>query len=211
MRYEDFRREYMAGGLQQATLDACPIKQFEQWFAQASKSELIDPTAMVLGCVDPAGLPSQRIVLLKGISQGGFVFYTNYESNKALAIAHHPFVSAHFPWNALDRQVIVRAAVAKVSREESAQYFASRPRESQIAAWASQQSRAIASRAELESVAAALSKKFEGRDIPVPDFWGGYRLTPDRVEFWQGGEHRLHDRFVYTRQGEVWEIERLQP
>lgn len=211
MRYEDFRREYTAGGLSRAALDACPITQFEQWFEQASQSLLLDPTAMVLACVDEQGLPSQRIVLVKGVSSEGFVFFTNYTSSKARAIESQPVVSAHFPWNALDRQVIVRATAVKVSREESAQYFASRPRESQIAAWASQQSRPVASRGELESAARQVREQFAGKEVPVPDFWGGYRLVPDRMEFWQGGAHRLHDRFVYSRAGEDWHIEQLQP
>jgi len=212
LHYDAFRREYIAGGLSREMLDACPIRQFEGWLEQAVKAGLKDPTAMVLATVDEAGLPWQRIVLLKGLSHGGFVFYTNYGSAKAAAIAHNPRVSLLFPWNELDRQVIVGGRVEKMSVVESASYFMTRPRESQIAAWASRQSRPISARALLEEQVRALREKFGRGEIPVPDFWGGYRVLPERVEFWQGGEHRLHDRFLYRRQADAsWSIEQLQP
>lgn len=211
MGYEDFRREYTAGGLSRDTLHRCPLAQFEQWLEQAVEADIGDPTAMVLATVDAGGSPWQRIVLLKGLSRGGFVFYTNYGSNKARDIASHPQVSLHFPWNALDRQVIVAGGVEKMSPAESAAYFATRPRDSQVAAWASHQSRPISARALLEEQARAVREKFGRGEIPLPDFWGGYRVLPERIEFWQGREHRLHDRFLYTRQGESWEIEQLQP
>jgi len=212
LHYDAFRREYIAGGLSREMLDACPIRQFEGWLEQAVKAGLKDPTAMVLATVDEAGLPWQRIVLLKGLSHGGFVFYTNYGSAKAAAIAHNPRVSLLFPWNELDRQVIVGGQVEKMSVVESASYFMTRPRESQIAAWASRQSRPISARALLEEQVRALREKFGRGEIPVPDFWGGYRVLPERVEFWQGGEHRLHDRFLYRRQADAsWTIEQLQP
>ena len=212
MRYEQFRREYTAAGLDRSMLDDCPLRQFETWFEQALSAELNDPTAMVLSTVDETGAPWQRIVLLKGVSQGGFVFYTNYSSDKARAMGREPRVSLHFPWNVLDRQVIVAGRVQKTGESESADYFASRPRESQIAAWASRQSRTIADRAELEQQRQGIRDKFGDGDIPMPPFWGGYRVLPERIEFWQGGEHRLHDRFVYQRgAGRDWEIEQLQP
>ena len=212
LHYDAFRREYIAGGLSREMLDACPIRQFEGWLEQAVKAGLKDPTAMVLATVDEAGLPWQRIVLLKGLSHGGFVFYTNYGSAKAAAIAHNPRVSLLFPWNELDRQVIVGGRVEKMSVVESASYFMTRPRESQIAAWASRQSRPISARALLEKQAQVLREKFGKGEIPMPDFWGGYRVLPERVEFWQGGEHRLHDRFLYRRQADAsWTIEQLQP
>jgi len=212
VRYEDFRREYTAGGLSRAMLDDCPLRQFERWFAQAVESPLEDPTAMVLATVDAAGQPWQRIVLLKGVSAEGFVFYTNYHSGKARAMASQPVVSLLFPWNALDRQVIVRGPVEKTTREESRRYFAGRPRESQVAAWASRQSRPIGDRAALEQQAQAVAQRFAGGDIPLPDFWGGYRLRPDCMEFWQGGAHRLHDRFRYRRDADGgWTVEQLQP
>ncbi len=212
MRYEAFRREYTAGGLSRDMLDASPLRQFEQWLEQAVDAGLMDPTAMVLATVDASGHPWQRIVLLKGLSDGGFVFYTNHGSPKARDIAHHPRVSLLFPWNELDRQVIIGGRAEKMSMAESAAYFITRPRESQIAAWASRQSRPISARALLEEQVSALKEKFGKGQIPVPDFWGGYRVHPDRIEFWQGGEHRLHDRFEYTLQpGGDWNIEQLQP
>lgn len=210
--YESFRREFTAGGLSLDVLDEDPITQFESWLKQAVDAGLKDPTAMVLATVDKAGMPWQRTVLLKGLSSGGFVFYTNYTSNKAQAMAEHPRVSLLFPWNELDRQVIVGGSVEKMSFAESASYFITRPRESQIAAWASRQSRPIATRSVLEQQAKVLRDKFGKGEIPVPDFWGGYRVVPEKIEFWQGREHRLHDRFVYQQQGnESWQIEQLQP
>ena len=212
MHYETFRREYTAGGLNRDMLDADPLKQFEHWLEQSVRAGLEDPTAMVLATVDEAGLPWQRIVLLKGLSRGGFVFYTNYGSNKAQAMAANPTVSLLFPWNELDRQVIVGGRVEKMSVAESASYFVTRPRESQIAAWASRQSRPVSARAMLEKQVMVLKEKFGKGDIPVPDFWGGYRVLPERIEFWQGGEHRIHDRFLYSRsETGDWEISQLQP
>ena len=212
MRYEQFRREYTAAGLTRDMLDACPMRQFETWLEQAIAAELNDPTAMVLGTVDEEGAPRQRIVLLKGLSQGGFVFYTNYDSDKARAIEREPRVSIHFPWNVLDRQGIAIGTAQKIGSAESAAYFATRPRESQIAAWASRQSKPIADRAALETQAQQIRDRFGDAEIPMPAFWGGYRVLPTRLEFWQGGEHRLHDRFVYRRGAQrQWTIEQLQP
>ncbi len=212
MNYEDFRREYLAGGLRRGMLDDCPVAQFELWLQQAVAGGIPDPTAMVLATVDEQGCPWQRIVLLKGVSSRGFVFYTNYRSAKAQAIAHNPQVSLLFPWNALERQVIVAGRAEKMSALESARYFLSRPRESQLAAWASQQSRPISARALLEAQMGSLREQFGRGEIPVPDFWGGYRVRPEQVEFWQGGAHRLHDRFRYFLEpAGGWRIERLQP
>jgi pyridoxamine 5'-phosphate oxidase len=212
MQYDAFRREYIAGGLNREMLDASPIHPFETWLEQAVKAGLKDPTAMVLATVGEGGLPWQRIVLLKGLSHGGFVFYTNYGSDKAAAIASNPHVSLLFPWNELDRQVIVAGTVEKMSVVESASYFFTRPRESQIAAWASRQSRPISARALLEKQVNVLKEKFGKGEIPVPDFWGGYRVIPQQIEFWQGREHRLHDRFLYRLQSDAsWNIEQLQP
>ena len=212
MRYEKFRREYTAGGLSRDMLDACPLRQFEVWLEQSVRAGLEDPTAMALATVDGQGSPWQRIVLLKGLSKGGFVFYTNFGSDKAQAIERNPQVSLLFPWNELDRQVIIAGGAQKMGHIESASYFVTRPRESQIAAWASRQSRPIGARALLEQQARGIREKFGKGEIPMPDFWGGYRVVPSRIEFWQGGEHRLHDRFLYTRSaGDDWEIEQLQP
>lgn len=210
--YEDFRREYVAGGLSREMLDDCPISQFEKWLTQAVRANLQDPTAMSLATIDAQGRPWQRIVLLKGVSTRGFVFYTNHASAKARAMAQEPRVSLLFPWNVLDRQVIVGGRAEKMSATESARYFLSRPRESQLAAWASRQSRPVSARAVLEEQMRVMQRKFGDGEIPMPDFWGGYRVVPEQIEFWQGGEHRLHDRFRYTLQdGSRWEIEQLQP
>ncbi|MEM1111455.1 MAG: pyridoxamine 5'-phosphate oxidase [Pseudomonadota bacterium] len=211
MEYEDFRREYLAGGLSREMLDDCPVRQFETWLQQAVAGDIADPTAMVLATVDASGAPWQRMVLLKGVSTEGFVFYTNHDSAKAHAIAGEPRVALHFPWNDLDRQVIVAGTARRMSSTESLRYFATRPRESQLAAWASEQSRSIPTRAVLEAQFSKMKARFKDGEIPMPDFWGGYRVEPQRIEFWQGGAHRLHDRFVYQREDGGWIIEQLQP
>ena len=192
-------------------LDLDPLRQFEQWLEQSVKAGIEDPTAMVLATVDADGLPWQRIVLFKGMSKGGFVFYTNQSSNKAQDIARQPVVSLLFPWNELDRQIILRGRASKLSTTEAAAYFVSRPRKSQIAAWASKQSRPLSARAVLEQQFNAIRDKFENGAIPMPDFWGGYRVVPEQIEFWQGGPARLHDRFLYTREEGDWKIDRLSP
>lgn len=212
VNYEEFRREYLAGGLEREMLADCPLEQFECWLQQAVSGDIADPTAMVLATVDESGCPWQRFVLLKGASTRGFVFYTNFSSAKARDIAQNPMVSLLFPWNILERQVIVAGRAERMSTAESARYFLSRPRESQLAAWASKQSRPISARALLESQMNSLKEKFARGEVPVPDFWGGYRVLPERMEFWQGGAHRLHDRFRYYREDAGgWRIERLQP
>jgi len=193
-------------------LDACPLKQFEAWLEQAVTAGVQDPTAMVLATIEEGGAPWQRIVLLKGLSDGGFVFYTNLDSNKARAIERQPEVSLLFPWNELDRQVIIGGSARRMSTMEAARYFLTRPRESQVAAWASRQSRPLASRSLLEQQALKIRQRFAEGEIPMPDFWGGFRVAPQRIEFWQGGEHRLHDRFQYRRgAADTWDIEQLQP
>ena len=211
-KYADYRRDYTAGGLTAADLDPSPIRQFERWLEQAVEAGLADPTAMSIATIDAAGRPWQRLVLLKGLSDDGFVFYTNHGSDKASAIAAEPRVSLLFPWNELDRQVIVGGVAERMSLAESAAYFITRPRESQIAAWASRQSRPVRGRAMLEAEVRKLRQKFADGEVPVPDFWGGYRVRPERIEFWQGGEHRLHDRFRYERDGDGgWVVTQLQP
>jgi len=215
MELEDFRREYLAGGLQREDLDDDPLRQFEVWLGQAVESHLDDPTAMVLGTVEDDGgvtRPWQRIVLLKDFTPAGFVFYTNLESRKAVAMKKNPNVSLLFPWNTLERQVIVGGVVERQSVAEVARYFLSRPRESQLAAWASDQSRPVSARLVLEQKVAELKHKFSNGEVPLPSFWGGYRVVPTEIEFWQGGPHRLHDRFVYRlQQDQSWAIERLAP
>ena len=216
MNYEAFRREYTAGGLTAGQLQDNPVSQFKLWLAQAVESGIPDPTAMVLGTVDDALGLWQRIVLCKGIDARGFSFYTNYQSNKAGSITRNARVSLLFPWNAIDRQVIVAGTVSKLDESSSAAYFASRPRGSQIAAWASQQSQPVADRSALEAEVARLTQEFDGGDVPLPPFWGGYVVEPGAVEFWQGRESRLHDRFRYLRGTEGssahdWRIVQLQP
>ena len=212
MDIENFRREYVQGGLRREDLHDNPLTQFETWLNQVVESDLIDPTAMVVSTVSSGGQPSQRIVLLKHLDDDGFVFYTNYGSRKADEIAENNRVSLLFPWNALERQVKVCGRAEKISAAESLKYFLSRPRDSQLAAWASDQSRKISSRDFLMTQLAHMKEKFSEGDILLPDFWGGIRVRPHEIEFWQGGEHRLHDRFEYKLQGDgEWEVQRLAP
>ncbi|MGB3610849.1 MAG: pyridoxamine 5'-phosphate oxidase [Cellvibrio sp.] len=212
VKLENLRREYLRGGLHRDQLAADPIVQFERWMAQIIAADIPDPNAMTVATVDAEGQPSQRIVLLKGLDQRGFVFYTNLRSHKAQDLKQNPRISLHFPWHCLERQVKVCGIVEQLSAAEAFKYFVSRPRESQLAAWASQQSRPISSRAVLLQQFEAMKNKFAKGEIPLPDFWGGYRVKPMKIEFWQGGAHRLHDRFQYTRQADdSWTIERLEP
>lgn len=212
MDLEHVRREYLQSGLQREDLNDSPIKQFETWLEQAFASNLADPTAMVLATVSADGFPSQRIVLLKHLDEQGFVFYTNYASAKAQDIAHSPKVSLHFPWHPMERQVKVQGEASKISTAESLKYFLSRPKDSQLAAWASAQSRVIESRKLLLAQFENMKQKFADGNIPLPDFWGGYRIKPLRFEFWQGRENRLHDRFAYQKNEQnAWDINRLAP
>jgi len=212
MDIESFRREYLQGGLQREDLSDDPLEQFERWLAEAVAGGITDPTAMVLATVEAGARPWQRMVLLKDFGHQGFVFYTNLESRKARAIAENPAVSLHFPWNVLERQVIVGGRVERLSLGEVTRYFLSRPRESQLAAWASQQSRPISARQVLEEKVLELKNKFSRGEVPVPSFWGGFRVVPEELEFWQGGANRLHDRFLYRRRAELdWTLERLSP
>lgn len=212
MDLQAIRREYLKGGLSRSELPENPIDQFELWLQQAIEMELPDPTAMVLATCGKDNQPTQRIVLLKEVDERGFVFYTNYESRKGRAICANSRVSLHFPWYPVERQVLVCGVVEKLAPEESRQYFASRPRESQFAAWASAQSRPLASKEVLVRQFESIRSKYQEGEIPLPEFWGGYRVIPHSIEFWQGGKHRLHDRFEYTLQpGKHWQIERLSP
>ena len=206
------RRHYTLSRLTRETLNPDPIAQFEAWLADAALENLVEPNAMTLATATRDGRPLVRTVLLKALDARGFVFFTNLESRKAQHIAQNPHVSLVFPWLALERQVIVTGTAAKIPLRETMKYFLTRPRESQLAAWASQQSRAISSRTVLEMEWAKLKEKFSAGKIPLPSFWGGFRVNPETIEFWQGGPHRLHDRFQYARTGEgPWAIECLAP
>ncbi len=211
MAIDDLRREYLLTKLQRSELADNPIDQFQLWLQQAIDFDLNDPTAMVLGTVDENHSPSQRIVLLKDLSDKGFVFYTNSQSQKAQQIAQNPNVSLHFPWHKMERQVSIKGVAEKLGIKETLAYFAKRPRESQIAAWASQQSRPIKSRELLLQQFEKMKARFAKGEVPLPDFWSGYRVKPLSIEFWQGGAHRLHDRFLYTATDNGWNIERLMP
>jgi pyridoxamine 5'-phosphate oxidase len=209
---DKIRREYLSGGLRRNDLPDNPLQLFETWQQQIITLKSLDPTAMVVATVDESGQPSQRIVLLKQVDARGFVFFTNYGSRKAREIAGNPRVSLLFPWHEIERQVKVCGRAEKLGVAESLRYFSSRPRDSQLAAWASQQSSPINSRSFLMNQLAHMKEKFAHGEVPLPDFWGGIRVVPHEIEFWQGGPQRLHDRFRYSLQhDQSWSIERLAP
>ncbi len=198
--------------LHESDADADAIAQFTRWFEHALIANVPEPNAMTVATATRAGVPSARIVLLKGFDARGFVFYTNYESRKGNELAENPVAALVFHWVELHRQVRITGAVEQVSREESDTYFQSRPRGSRLGAWTSEQSSVLPGRAPLEARLAALTAQFGAGDIPLPPFWGGYRVIPDAVEFWQGRPSRLHDRLRYARQpDDTWRIERLSP
>lgn len=207
------RREYLADGLEVADLAADPIEAFVAWLNEVEAAGLPEPNAMVVSTVGPGGTPSSRMTLLKDVDERGFVFFTNYTSRKAREIDANPAVSLLFPWHGLRRQVIVGGRAGRVSREESAAYFASRPRGSKLGAWASRQSAVLSSRAEIDDRYEELTHRWPegGVEVPAPDFWGGYRVVPHDVEFWQGRTSRLHDRLRFTRAANGWEVVRLAP
>lgn len=208
---QQIRREYSQGELRRADLDSDPLVQFERWLQQTIEAGIPDPTAMTIATVSADGQPSQRIVLLKDVGEGGFVFYTNLSSRKALELEKNNKISLHFPWHFMERQVKVCGVATPLSKTEVAKYFFSRPKESQLAAWASQQSKPISTRQMLISKFEEVKQQFAQGQIPLPKFWGGYRVIPHEIEFWQGGEHRLHNRFCYYKHGLQWKIERLMP
>lgn len=207
------RVQYETAGLDVADLAASPIEQWHRWYADAEAAELPEPHAMVIGTMDEHGAPDSRIVLARGVDDRGISFFGNYLSAKGRQLEAHPEASAVFPWLALHRQVRVRGSVRRLSDVESDDYFASRPRESQIGAWASPQSQVIAHRAELDDRVREVTERFEGMDIPRPPHWGGWLLVPVVFEFWQGRPSRLHDRLVYRRDAGdgAWSIVRLAP
>lgn len=211
MDLADFRKEYTDRGLSREDLNPDPVAQFSTWFLQATEMGVHEPNAMTLATVDETGMPYQRTVLLKYFDGEGFVFFTNYGSRKAKQLAENPKASGLFPWLILERQVIVQGTVEKISTAESLKYFSSRPRESQIGAWVSNQSEVITSRKFLMQKLAEIKDKFTHGEIPLPSFWGGYRIVPSMIEFWQGGSARLHDRLLYTRSDSGWKIDRLSP
>jgi pyridoxamine 5'-phosphate oxidase len=207
----DLRKNYSLGSLDIADADPNPFRQFDVWFKQAIDAQLPEPNTMTLATVDSRGRPSARIVLIKAVDERGFVFFTNYESRKGLELAQNPHASLLFYWIELERQVRVEGSVVKTSDAESDQYFASRPVGSRIGAWASEQSKVIESRAALEAREREFIAQY-GDNPPRPPHWGGYRLIPDAIEFWQGRPSRLHDRLLYTRSGNAdWTIARLSP
>jgi pyridoxamine 5'-phosphate oxidase len=205
------RREYTQAGLEQDSLTPDPYQQFSLWFQQAVNAEVLEPNAMQVATVSAAGKPSLRTVLLKSYDDHGFVFYTNYHSQKARELGENPQVSLLLFWKELERQVEINGRAEKVSTLESLRYFTSRPRGSQLGAWVSAQSSIITSRSLLEIKLDEMKRKFSAGEIPLPDFWGGYRVIPDTVEFWQGRPNRLHDRFEYRKTATGWDIVRLAP
>lgn len=207
----ELRRDYTQRGLDLADLNPDPFVQFELWFNQAQEADLLEPNALVLSTVSPAGAPYQRTVLLKYFDRDGFVFFTNYGSRKAQHMASNAQVSLLFPWYPLERQLAIAGTASKISAAESLRYFASRPRSSQLGAWVSQQSSIISSRQLLEMQFETMREKFLHREVPLPDFWGGYRVQPTSFEFWQGRPSRLHDRFLYSQVAAQWAIARLAP
>jgi pyridoxamine 5'-phosphate oxidase len=212
MSLEALRHRWMTRGLSQTDLDRDPFRQFELWFEQAIDSGIAEPNGMSLATVDADGQPWLRTVLLKLYDERGFVFFTNYESRKARQLELNPRVALLFPWVALGRQVKITGRAARISATESMKYFMTRPRGSQIGAWASPQSQVITSRSLLEAKVDEIRRKFADGEIPLPSFWGGYRAVPETIEFWQARESRLHDRFIYFLEGGGnWRIERLAP
>ncbi|GGP39819.1 MULTISPECIES: pyridoxamine 5'-phosphate oxidase [Shewanella] len=207
----DIRREYTQGGLRRGDLPANPMDLFEKWMQQAKDAQLTDPTAMCVATVDEQGQPFQRIVLLKRFDDNGFVFFTNLESRKAKQIGVNNKISLLFPWHPLERQVAVIGEAEPLSMLDVAKYFMSRPKDSQIAAWVSKQSSKISARQALEGKFAEMKAKYAQGEVPLPKFWGGYLVRPSSIEFWQGGEHRLHDRFMYSKTDSDWQIDRLAP
>ncbi len=213
MDLNHLRQEYTACSIDVDSVDACPFKQFESWFEEAIAQKVLEPNAMAVSTVNSDNQPTQRTVLLKYFDISGFVFFTNYDSRKAKQIADNKHVSLLFPWYGLQRQVEINGSAEKVSAAESLKYFALRPRGSQLGAWVSQQSTVVSNRSLLQNKLAELKQKFANGEVPKPPAWGGFRVKPTRIEFWQGGKDRLHDRIEYTRSTDdvSWSRRRLAP
>jgi len=207
----DLRQHYTKGGLEEHQIPESPFTLFNEWFKQAGELGVLEPNAMVLSTVSADNKPSSRVVLLKGIEDAGFIFYTNYESRKGKELEHNPYISILFFWPEAERQIRIEGKVSKISTESSKEYFVSRPRESQLGAWASAQSSIVQGRHSIEESFQQCLAKYEGKDIPLPDFWGGYIIHPSSFEFWQGRPSRLHDRMKYTKEQDSWLIVRLSP
>ena len=212
MNIADIRKDYKLQSLSEKDVAKDPIQQFEKWFQQAIDGEVPEPNALTLSTVSPQGKPSARILLLKGMEEGGFIFYTNYESKKAQELLQNPFASMTFHWVEMERQVRIEGRTQKLSQEQSTKYFQSRPKGSQIGAWVSPQSQEIPNRKFLETKQAELEEQFADKDVlEKPAHWGGYILMPDYIEFWQGRSSRLHDRIIYEQVQDDWNIKRLAP
>jgi pyridoxamine 5'-phosphate oxidase len=211
LNVQDLRSEYRRSSLVEADVNADPIRQFHRWFEDSLAAELPEPHAMALATATPEGRPSVRIVLLRGYDDRGFAFFTNYESRKGCELEANPYAALAFYWHELERQVRIEGKVERVSAEESDAYFHSRPAGSRIGAWASRQSAVISGREALEAECRGLEGQYPDGRIPRPEFWGGFRVVPESIEFWQGRPSRLHDRLRYTRLSEGWRIDRLSP
>jgi len=205
------RRDYALATLDERDVDADPIRQFERWFADAAAARVPEPNAMTLSTATRDGVPSARIVLLKGVDANGFAFYTDYRSRKGAELAENPLAALTFLWKEIERQVRITGSVSRVSTQESDAYFRTRPPGSRLGAWASHQSAVLASREELEARVQDVIGRFPDGDVPLPPHWGGFRVAPDEIEFWQGRPDRLHDRLLYRRGEQGWEISRLSP
>ncbi len=205
------RRDYALASLAERDVDPDPIRQFERWFADASSARVPEPNAMTLSTATRDGVPSARIVLLKGVDANGFVFYTDYRSRKGAELAENPLAALTFLWKEIERQVRITGSVTRVSMQESEAYFRTRPPGSRLGAWASHQSSVIANREELEARLQDVAVRFPNGNVPLPPHWGGFRVSPDEIEFWQGRSDRLHDRLLYRRGERGWEISRLSP
>jgi pyridoxamine 5'-phosphate oxidase len=207
----DLRREYALARLDEKDVSRDPIAEFARWFAEAQSAEVEEPNAMVLATATPDGVPSARVVLLKGFDERGFVFFTDYRSRKGAELEANPRAALVLHWSELERQVRITGDVTRTSAEESEAYYRSRPKGSRLGAWVSHQSRTIPSRDVLEDGLREVERRFAGGDVPLPPYWGGYRVRPEMIEFWQGRQNRLHDRIRYQREGDGWRIERLAP